>query len=187
MIQLATVERLIPIQKILQKKLSCEFTFSNTSVKSQRGFTLIELLVVIAIIGVLEGIVVVAIDPVALIGRSNDSKDRSDAQQIKNALQLYFNDFNNYPAEADFVALGCADCLTPDYMRVLPAVFAAGDAEYTGPGETAGVPATEYRAGFDLDQPSAVGNDDGSFIKCGSEPSAWAAPGGNYDYFICPD
>ena len=155
------------------------------SEKSQKGFTLIELLVVIAIIAVLVGIVVVAIDPVALIGRSNDTKDRSDAQQVKTALQLYFNDFSNYPSTADFNdTSGCTDCLTPVYMRVLPDVFVALDAEYTGPGETSGVPPGEYRVGFDLDQPSTDGDDDGSFAKCGSEPSAWAA---TYDYFICPD
>ena len=46
--------------------------------KRKSGFTLIELLVVIAIIGILVTIVVVAIDPVKLIGESRDAKKREE-------------------------------------------------------------------------------------------------------------
>src|SRR3989304_1592623 len=69
-------------------------------VKKALGFTLIELLVVMAVLGVLVTILLVALDPVRLIGQSRDSKRRSDLQQIKVAMQQYYNDCKVYPTDA---------------------------------------------------------------------------------------
>lgn len=64
--------------------------------KTQKGFTLIELLVVIAIIGLLSTLSVVALNNARM--KSRDAKRISDIKQIQTALELYFNDVNNYPA-----------------------------------------------------------------------------------------
>jgi prepilin-type N-terminal cleavage/methylation domain-containing protein len=59
------------------------------------GFTLIELLVVISIIA---AIIALAIpNYLGARQRANDSKKKSEMAQLKNALRLYYNDFNKYP------------------------------------------------------------------------------------------
>lgn len=68
-----------------------------------RGFTLIELLVVIAIIGILVTIVIIAINPVRQVQNAQDSKMRADLNQIKAAMQLYYNDCKFYPLNAPTV------------------------------------------------------------------------------------
>ncbi len=62
------------------------------------GFTLIELLVVIAIIAVLVAFVVVNF--VGARSRAKDLKKKTELSQLKNALRLYYNDFNVYPGPA---------------------------------------------------------------------------------------
>ena len=152
-------------------------TRSGASDKSRKGFTLIELMIVIAIIGILVGVVLVAVDPVSLLNRANDSKKREELLQMKTALQLHFNDTNGYPVAASINVL-----VTDGYTRSLPDSFADGDAIYDD------TPAGEYRVGVKLANSSTPGNDDGTFIKCdlpvGSIPSGW---NNTYDYFICPD
>lgn len=62
----------------------------------EKGFTLIELLVVIAIIGILAALVVANFN--AARERARDAQRKSDLSQVKNALRLYYNDNNEYPA-----------------------------------------------------------------------------------------
>lgn len=161
--------------------------------RDKKGFTLVELLIVIAIIAILVGIVVVAINPGRLIAEANDSKKRQEMQQLKNSLQLYFNDFNRYPVEAtEFIPSGCANCLAPVYIREIPEEF-TGTA--TAIYDTATpVPAGEYRVGMELSTHVTEGNDDGSYDHCGGEssppPPNEIPTGGVWnttDYFICPD
>ena len=64
----------------------------------RNGFSLIELLVVIAIIA---SVVAMAIPN--LLGarqRAQDVKAKSEMSDLKNALRLYYNDFNSYPPSA---------------------------------------------------------------------------------------
>lgn len=62
------------------------------------GFTLIELLVVIAIIAT-----IVAFAMPNFLGarqRAADTKKKSELQQFKAALRLYYNDYQKYPADS---------------------------------------------------------------------------------------
>lgn len=138
------------------------------------GFTLIELLIVIAIIGILVSIVVVAINPARLVGEASDSARRQELSQVKNSLQLYFNDFNSYP--------GALVDLETTYMRNIP--------DFTVPYSTSsaeGVPAGEYRAGTILQYPDTPLNDDNTRTKCDPGIPTGSSEWDDADYFICPD
>ncbi len=89
--------------------------------KNNSGFTLIELLVVIAIIGLLASVVLLALNGAR--AKSRDAKRIADVRQIASALELYFNDYNGYPASTtavggngDIAAYG----LTTTYMGQFP-------------------------------------------------------------------
>ena len=62
----------------------------------KKGFTLIELLVVIAIIGLLATISVVALNNAR--ARARDARRVADIKQIQTALELYLNNFGEYPS-----------------------------------------------------------------------------------------
>jgi len=65
--------------------------------KKNLGFTLIELLVVIAIIGILAAVVLVSLNSAR--AKSRDARRLADVRQVMTALELFYNDNNNYPAE----------------------------------------------------------------------------------------
>jgi len=67
------------------KKLSKIFSMS-----SKAGFTMIELLVVIAVIGVLAVAVLSSINPIEQINKGRDTRTRSDAAQLINAIDRYY-------------------------------------------------------------------------------------------------
>lgn len=68
------------------------------------GFTLIELLVVIAIIGILAAVVLVSLNSAR--AKSRDAKRLADVRQMQTALELYFNDCNQYPGGTNLVLDG---------------------------------------------------------------------------------
>jgi type II secretion system protein G len=76
--------------------------------KGEKGFTLIELLVVIAIIGVLATIVLVSLNTAR--SKARDTRRVSDMRQIALALEMYYDDNNAYPGDAD--AIDCDDWST---------------------------------------------------------------------------
>jgi len=88
------------------------------------GFTLIELLVVIAIIGLLSTFAVISLTSSRL--KARDAKRVSDLNQVRNALELYFNDCYRYPTA---VTVGgdiagddgnCSPANTTAYMKIVP-------------------------------------------------------------------
>jgi prepilin-type N-terminal cleavage/methylation domain-containing protein len=72
---------------------------TNFKKTAQQGFTLIELLVVIAIIGILAGILFVAINPKKQTDKATDSAIASTMGQIP--LQATVIDVSNYSAVCD--------------------------------------------------------------------------------------
>ena len=59
------------------------------------GFTLIELLVVVAIIGILSSVVLSSLNTARMKGR--DAKRVSDFKQLMTALELFYNQYGQYP------------------------------------------------------------------------------------------
>ncbi len=104
-------------------------TSARKLTKFQEGFTLIELLVVIGILAVLLAITLIAINPARQFAQANDTKRKSAATQILNAVGAYMADNRgNYPAALTASSSGevsntginiCAD-LVPNYMPALP-------------------------------------------------------------------
>jgi len=109
------------------------------------GFTLIELLVVISVIGLLAALIMVNFN--AARERARDVQRKSDMDQIKKALRMYYNDKNLYPETNGSRICGCDDpCTTFEwgttafacggmtYMKILPQdpnYKAAGDVNYS--------------------------------------------------------
>ena len=80
--------------------------FNGDGTGSQVGFTLIELLVVIAIIGILAGVVLIAINPAALMQKARDSQRLQDMDTLNKAMGLALAD-----GEITLSATGtCATC-----------------------------------------------------------------------------
>lgn len=72
---------------------------------SNRGFTLVELLIVMGILGVLTALII----PNIASGRerARDAVRKSDFANIRNALRLYYNDFQEYPVGSGGIIMGC--------------------------------------------------------------------------------
>lgn len=114
--------------------------------KTRKGFTLIELLVVVSIIGMLTALIMVNFN--AARERARDVERKSDLDQIKKALRMYYNDVGTYPAHSsDNKIVGCGTGASPatcnwgsgwtrqtmTYMKVLPqdpSYKQAGDPSY---------------------------------------------------------
>ncbi len=171
------------------------------------GFTLIELLVVIAVIATIVGFAMPNF--LGARERARDTKRKSELVQLKNALRMYYNDYQKYPAwtnglvikgcgalgtsncppspacasGAEFVAGGTDGCGNV-YMRRLPFIGTAQQYRYyqTANGD-------DFRLKINLDNPSDA-DISGSQARC---PVAAATnPGGTLsfgptDYVLCAD
>jgi prepilin-type N-terminal cleavage/methylation domain-containing protein len=98
--------------------------------RNQVGFTMIELLVVIAVIGVLAVAVLSSINPIEQINKGRDTRTRSDAAQLINAVDRYYALQEKYPWNV------AGDDFTPDDVEP-SSEFVMG--AVTGTGATASV------------------------------------------------
>ncbi len=101
-------------------------------IKFKSGFTLIELLVVISVIGLLAALIMVNFN--AARQRARDVQRKSDLNQIKKGLRMYYNDYGQYPTESGGNIVACGSGDTPStcswsstwtrgsmtYMKLLP-------------------------------------------------------------------
>lgn len=78
---------------------------------TKKGFTLIELLVVVSIIALLSSVVLASLS--AARSKARDAKRISDIRQIRNALELYRNDYGSYPTDL-------SSSLVQPYIKPLP-------------------------------------------------------------------
>lgn len=87
-------------KSIIQSSIPKGFPGGNKfKVQSCRGgFTLIELLVVTVILGVLAAIGLITFQTSQM--KSRDAKRKSDLEQVQRALEMYVNDYGNYPTSA---------------------------------------------------------------------------------------
>lgn len=74
---------------------------------NKKGFTLIEMLIVIAVIGVLAVAVLSAINPVEQMRKARDTRRRSNAAELLNALERYYATNEEYPSGYPTTAGSC--------------------------------------------------------------------------------
>lgn len=88
--------------------------------KHQKGFTLVELLVVIAIIGILSSLLLLQLGTAR--SKARDAKRIADINQIRSALELFFDDNGNYPLDAlnNTEDNAGTTYLTPNYIQQMP-------------------------------------------------------------------
>ncbi len=112
-------------------------------IKNSHGFTLIELLVVIAIIGILAALIIANFG--AVRERARDVQRKSDVNQIKTSLALYYSIWREYPGGSGDRIVGCGTAASPAacawggvwsrdnvvYMKLMPSDPLAPIQEYS--------------------------------------------------------
>lgn len=71
---------------------------------AHHGFTLIELIVVIGMLSILFLVAISVINPIGQINKGKDAVRQHDLQQVKTALDTYYNDHGCYPTAVPFNA-----------------------------------------------------------------------------------
>ena len=151
-----------------------------------RGFTLIELLVVISVIGILAALIMVNFN--AARERARDVERKSDLDQVKKALRLYYNDTNTYPDNNGTKIRACSGpvvdfdwgdqfvCSDMVYMKLLP----------TDPDPGASYSYNQAASGQDFCLWATLENkSDGDIAKSQARCSGCSV--GESDYVVCAD
>lgn len=130
------------------------FVYRMQTATKNKGFSLIELLVVMFIIGILTSVLLPNL--MSARQRAKDAQKISDVNAIKDALRLYYNDTQVYPANK------------PTIWAVLPTYMpGVGDTEFD---YNVGAGGDSFTIRFGLE--SEAGDEDvNSQTKCGLEPT----------------
>jgi len=169
--------------KNLNFKIQNPKQIQNPKFKIQNlGFTLIELLVVISIIGILAALIMVNFN--AARERARDAQRKSDLDQVKKALRMYYNDNNSYPSTGSLTWGSVFQSAGGNmvYMKALPHDpnwKQAGDPDYNY---------TQVSGGQDFCLWAGLENkSDGDIGKSQSRCMNCARPGDLYNYVVCAD
>jgi len=81
--------------------------------QNKKGFTLVELLIVMAILGAL--VALVAGNFITSQMKARDAQRKSDLKQVSQALELFYSDYERYPASDNGLIVACP------YNRATPA------------------------------------------------------------------
>lgn len=73
-----------------------------SALEKRRGFTLVELLIDLSILAILLVTLIILIDPLKQLSRATDATRKHDINEIKSALDTYYNDHSCYPLELPF-------------------------------------------------------------------------------------
>ncbi len=91
----------------------------HAALSSRRGFTIVELLVVVAIIAILSAVAIASL--VSSRAKGRDARRMADLNEVKNALDLYYDSYLTYPATGVGPAYALPTALqTSGYMARLP-------------------------------------------------------------------
>lgn len=88
------------------------------NVMKREGFTLVELLVVIAIISIITVLTVSQFQTARK--RANDVARKSDLNSLNKALQMYYADYDKFPATVPLDGSEFKDVENYSYMKVTP-------------------------------------------------------------------
>ncbi len=131
------------------------FVYRMQTATKNKGFSLIELLVVMFIIGILTSVLLPNL--MSARQKAKDAQKISDVNAIKDALRLYYNDTQVYPASK-----AAALAVLPTYM---PAAVDVGFTYYSpSPGFDS------FKITFGLES-KAGDEDESSQQKCGISPT----------------
>ncbi|MFH1959512.1 MAG: type II secretion system protein, partial [Patescibacteria group bacterium] len=111
-------------QNNLLKHSSNLLKHSSNLSKRSSGFTLIELLVVIFILGILTALLVTNLQ--GMRQRARDTSKKTEINNLKTALRLYYNDYQKYPAGINGNMYACGASGTTICPVCTSADFAAG-------------------------------------------------------------
>jgi len=164
-----------------------KFSIFNFQFSINNGFTLIELLVVISIIGILAALVMVNFN--AARERARDVQRKSDLDQVKKALRMYYNDYGVYP-ESDG---GQIKACTPPVVLRWGGSFACGSMVYMKKLPTDPVEGKTYyynyaSSGQDFCLWARLENkSDSDISKSQSRCIICGSVGVEYNYVVCAD
>lgn len=176
------------------------------------GFTLVELLVVIAIIAVIVGLAMPNF--LSARERARDAKKKSEMSELRGALRLYYNDYQQYPGGTNgTIFLGCgplgtlqcpggsaaagsptcssqefaaggADGCATTYMRSFPKDL--GSSSYSFKYYQDGTTGEDYRLKVTLENLSDAELST-SRSRCPASGAFAALVYASSDYVVCPD